>query len=110
MVEHTPDCHVHNAPVYPAWMCSCGASTVKANKLNIVICLRAEARASEGLGAADSSITVMRKAAVVIEILAAALERISPMCGSPHGFTIGDVWQAQKQASEALARANQPEP
>jgi hypothetical protein len=108
MAEHTPDCAVHTMPVYPAWACNCGASTVKANKLNIVISLRAEARASEGLDATDISITVMRKAAEVIEILTAALERISPMCGSPHGFTIGDVWQAQKQASEAIAKANQP--
>ena len=108
MAEHTPDCHVHNAPVYPAWMCNCGASTIKANKLDIVICLRAEAQASEELDATDSIIAVMRKAAEVIEALTAALERISPMCGSPHGFTIGDVWQAQKQASEAIAKAEEP--
>ena len=107
MVEHTPDCHVHNAPVYPAWMCSCGASTIKANELNIVICLRAEAQASEELEVPDSIITTMRKAAEVIEVLTAALARISPMCGSPHGFTIGDVWQAQKQASEALDKAKE---
>lgn len=34
-----------------------------------------------------------------------ALERIRYMAGSPHGYTIGDVWQAQEQAEAAIALA-----
>ena len=71
--------------------------------------LRMEARASEEISVDDSSIAAMREAAEVIEELVKALDRILPMCGAPHDFTIGDVWQAQEQARTARARANQPE-
>ena len=38
--------------------------------------------------------------------LVAALVRVQSMVGAPHDFTIGDCWQAQKQADTALANAN----
>ena len=33
-----------------------------------------------------------------------ALEKIRPMAGAPHDFTIADVWNAQQKADTALGR------
>ncbi len=39
--------------------------------------------------------------------LLAALKTLRPMVGSPDGHTVGDVWRAQKQADDAIAKAQE---
>ena len=74
---------------------------------SLVIRLNAEALAVEEIDKTDSSIAVMREAAEVIPELVGALEQILPVCGAPHDYTIGDVWNAQERAIAILAKAKE---